>query len=66
MSLFQSQARFQPIVIGCRRDLEDMLRLMAQHKVQPCIDSTYAFDDVRKAWDHYTARQLFGKVVIRL
>ena len=66
MSLFQSQARFQPIVIGSRRDLEDMLRLMAQHKVQPCIDSTYAFDDVRKAWDHYAARQLFGKVVIRL
>jgi NADPH:quinone reductase-like Zn-dependent oxidoreductase len=65
MPLFQSQARLQPIVVGSRRDLEDMLRLMAQHGVQPYIDSTYAFDDVRKAWDHYTARQLFGKVVIR-
>ena len=65
MPLFQSQARFQPIAVGSRRDLEDMLRLMSQHGVQPCIDSTYAFDDVRKAWDHYTARRLFGKVVIR-
>ncbi len=65
MAMFLSLARFQPIVVGSRRDLEDMIRVMSQHHVKPVIDSTYGFGDVRNAWDHYVARQLFGKVVIR-
>jgi NADPH:quinone reductase-like Zn-dependent oxidoreductase len=65
MTMFLSLARFQPIVIGSRRDLEDMIRLMSQQHVKPVIDSTFAFGDFRKAWDRYVARQLFGKVVIR-
>jgi len=65
MTMFFSLARFQPIVVGSRRDLEDMIRVMSQQRVKPVIDSTYGFDDVRDAWNHYVARQLFGKVVIR-
>jgi NADPH:quinone reductase-like Zn-dependent oxidoreductase len=65
MAMFLSLARFQPIVVGSRRDLEDMIRVMSQHHIKPLIDSAYDFGDVRNAWDHYVARQLFGKVVIR-
>ncbi len=65
MAMFLSLARFQPIVVGSRRDLEDMIRVMSQQHLKPVIDSTYGSDDVRGAWDHYVARQLFGKVVIR-
>jgi NADPH:quinone reductase-like Zn-dependent oxidoreductase len=65
MSMFMSMARFQPIVVGSRRDLEDMIRVMEQHEIKPVIDSSYAMDDAKEAWNHFAGRQLFGKVVIR-
>lgn len=65
MSLFQSQASLQPIVVGNRIDLEEMLRVIAQHSIKPVIDSVYAFEDLQAGWDHFAARNVFGKVVIR-
>jgi NADPH:quinone reductase-like Zn-dependent oxidoreductase len=65
MSMFMSQASFRPVAVGSRRDLEDLIKVMAQHDVRPVIDSTYAFDDIKAAWTHFSARKLFGKVVIR-
>ena len=65
MSLFISQARYQPITVGSRFDMEAMLRVMVAGAIKPVIDSSFAFDKVRTAWDHYMARDLFGKVVIR-
>jgi NADPH:quinone reductase-like Zn-dependent oxidoreductase len=65
MTMFLSLARFQPIAVGSRRDLEDMIRVMSRQQVKPVIDSAFDFADFRKAWDRFVARQLFGKVVIR-
>lgn len=65
MAMFMSQATFRPIAIGSRRDLEDMIRVISQHKIQPVIDSVYEFDEAKPALSHFEARQLFGKVVIR-
>ena len=65
MSMFRSQAPFQPIATGSRRDLEDMCRVFAQHEIRPVIDSVYSFEEARAAFTHYAAQNLFGKVVIR-
>ena len=65
MSMFLSQATFQPIATGSRRDLEDMCRVFAQHEIRPVIDSVYAFEEAKAALTHYAAQNLFGKVVIR-
>jgi NADPH:quinone reductase-like Zn-dependent oxidoreductase len=65
MTMFMSQARFQPIVVGSRRDLEDLCRAVDQHEIRPVIDSVFSFDDVKAGWTHFADRQLFGKVVIR-
>ena len=65
MSMFLSQATFQPIATGSRRDLEDMCRVFAQHEIRPVIDSVYAFEEAKAAFTHYAAQNLFGKVVIR-
>lgn len=65
MSLFMSQARFQPIAVGSRQDLEDMLRFIATHDIHPHIDSEYAFDDAKLAFQRLMTRNVFGKVVIR-
>src|ERR1700720_781503 len=39
MAMFLSQATYQPIPTGSRRDLEDLCRVLEQHKIQPVIDS---------------------------
>ena len=65
MSMFLSQARFQPIAVGSRRDLEDLCRVVEQHRIRPVIDSVFAFADAKAAWRHYAGRKVTGKVVIR-
>jgi NADPH:quinone reductase-like Zn-dependent oxidoreductase len=65
MSMFLSQARFQPIATGSRRDLEDLCRVMEQHNIRPVIDSVFSFDDAKAGWSHYAGRKVTGKVVIR-
>ncbi|MBB3236842.1 zinc-dependent alcohol dehydrogenase family protein [Phyllobacterium endophyticum] len=65
MSLFQSQATLRPTVVGNRLDLEEMLRVFDQHSIKPVIDNVYEFEDLKSAWDHFAARNVFGKVVIR-
>src|SRR5580704_12828443 len=64
-SMFISQATFQPIATGSRRDLEDLCRVMVQHQIRPVIDSVFSFDDAKAGWSHYAGRKVTGKVVIR-
>src|ERR1700675_2534621 len=64
-SVFMSQARFQPIATGSRRDLEDLCRLVEQHQIRPVIDSVYSFEDAKAGWSHYAGRKVTGKVVFR-
>ena len=65
MTMFLSQATFQPIATGSRRDLEDLCRVMEQHQIRPVIDSVFSFDDAKAGWSHYADRKVTGKVVIR-
>jgi NADPH:quinone reductase-like Zn-dependent oxidoreductase len=64
MTMFLSQATFQPIVVGSRRDLEDLCRVMKQHGIRPVIDSVFSFDEAKAGWSHYAGRKVTGKVVI--
>ncbi len=64
MTMFLSQATFQPIVVGSRRDLEDLCRTMEQHQIRPVIDSVFSFDEAKAGWSHYAGRKVTGKVVI--
>ena len=65
MTMFLSQATFQPIATGSRRDLEDLCRVIEQHEIRPVIDSVFSFDDAKAGWSHYAGRKATGKVVIR-
>jgi NADPH:quinone reductase-like Zn-dependent oxidoreductase len=55
---------FQPVVVGSRRDLEDLCRTMEQHQIRPVIDSVFSFDEAKAGWSHYADRKVTGKVVI--
>src|ERR1700719_4475998 len=63
--MFLSQATYQPIPTGSRRDLEDLCRVLEQHKIQPVIDSVLSFVDAKRGLSHYAGRKVTGKVVIR-
>jgi NADPH:quinone reductase-like Zn-dependent oxidoreductase len=65
MTVFMSQAKFHPIAIGSRRSLEDMIRVLVQHRIQPVIDSVFPLDEAKTGWAHFADRQLFGKVVFK-
>src|SRR6202165_5756547 len=43
MAMFLSQATYQPIPTGSRRDLEDLCRVLEQHQIRPVIDSGFSF-----------------------
>lgn len=65
MSMFLSQARYQPITVGSRQDLDDLLRFVTHHAIRPCIDSTWDFGDAKRGFERLISRNVFGKVVIK-
>ena len=64
MRLFLSQARYECIGVGSRADLEDLIRVVANHQLRPVIDTSFAFDDFDKALARLAGRNVFGKVVV--
>ncbi|MCS0627919.1 NAD(P)-dependent alcohol dehydrogenase [Telluria mixta] len=64
LPMFMSQARYQSIALGSRQDLQDLVRFIAEHRIRPVIDSSYAFDDARLAFERLMTRNVFGKVVV--
>jgi NADPH:quinone reductase-like Zn-dependent oxidoreductase len=64
MRLFVSQARYECIGVGSRADLEDLIRVVASHRLRPVIDSVFAFDDFDKALARLAGRDVLGKVVV--
>jgi NADPH:quinone reductase-like Zn-dependent oxidoreductase len=45
---------------------EDFLRACDTHRLQPCIDRVFGFDDVLEAVKYYQTGAKLGKVVIRV
>ena len=61
----QKQAIIRGISVGPLRALERMLKKFDEIKLHPVIDTVYAFNDARAAFDHLE-RGAFGKIVIRV
>jgi NADPH:quinone reductase-like Zn-dependent oxidoreductase len=56
--------RLQGVLVGPRASFEAMNRAIAQSRLEPVIDQTFAFADVRAAFEHLASGQHFGKVAI--
>ena len=65
MSVFMNQVTLRCISVGSRSDLEALLRAVDAHAMHPVIDRVFPFAEARRAWEHYAAGHVFGKVVIR-
>ncbi|HRE16745.1 MAG TPA: NAD(P)-dependent alcohol dehydrogenase [Rhodocyclaceae bacterium] len=59
------QIRMQGISVGNRDGFEAMVKGIAQHRIQPVVDSVFAFDDLHQALDHLKAARHFGKICLR-
>ena len=55
----------QGISVGHRRGLEDLVRAVDLHALQPVIASEHAFEDAPAAFERLAAGP-FGKVVVRV
>ena len=64
MSMFMSQARYQPIALGSRNDLETLIECVRTNDIHPVIDSLFKFDEAKLAYERLMTRNVFGKVVI--
>jgi NADPH:quinone reductase-like Zn-dependent oxidoreductase len=51
--------------VGSRKDTEDLLSFLEQHRIEPVIDAVYDFGKVPDALDHLD-RGPFGKIVVEL
>lgn len=52
------------ILVGSRQMFEEMNHAIALHHLHPVIDSTFGFDELRKAMFHMEAGTHIGKIVV--
>jgi len=57
--------RLHGVSVGSRRDMEQLLAFVENHRISPIIDAKYSFDALPDALDHL-ARGPFGKIVVEI
>jgi alcohol dehydrogenase len=65
-ALFTAAAITQPIRVGSRNDLLDLLRVAIAIDLDPIIDRVFPFDEAPAAFKHLHGATHIGKIVIRL
>ncbi|MBR8832569.1 MAG: NAD(P)-dependent alcohol dehydrogenase [Stigonema ocellatum SAG 48.90 = DSM 106950] len=65
VSILHKHVRVQGIYVGSRDMFEAMNRAIAQQKLRPVIDRTFAFTEARVALAYLESGAHFGKIVIR-
>ncbi len=58
------QIRLQGITVGHRNGFEAMLRAMDQMAIQPIIDRSFEFNDLKEGLQYLKSGNQFGKIVI--
>jgi NADPH:quinone reductase-like Zn-dependent oxidoreductase len=56
--------RMQGVTVGHRDGFEAMIRAIAQHKLTPVVDRTFAFEELKEAMVYLKSGAQFGKVCI--
>lgn len=64
--VMRKSIRLYGIYVGSRRMFLDMNKAIAQHRLAPVIDKTFAFEDAKAAFRTMESATHFGKIVIKL
>lgn len=63
--LFSRQLTLMGSMMGTRRELVTLLKLVEEGKIHPVIDSTFPLSEARQAQTRMLERQNFGKIVLK-
>ncbi|MBT1631555.1 zinc-dependent alcohol dehydrogenase family protein [Curtobacterium flaccumfaciens] len=63
MDVIWHQTHIQGIAVGHRRSFSDLVAFLEEHRIEPVIDTVYAFEDAKAAYAKLAAGA-FGKIVI--
>jgi NADPH:quinone reductase-like Zn-dependent oxidoreductase len=64
--ILRKQVAVQGIFVGSRENFVAMNRAIAQNGLRPAIDSVFAFEDARAAFQKMEGASHFGKIVIQV
>lgn len=64
--LFWSQAQIMGSTMGNDNEFIEMLSFIAQHNIIPTIDQVYSFDDYINAFNRFTSKEHYGKIVLNI
>ncbi|MGE3643153.1 MAG: NAD(P)-dependent alcohol dehydrogenase [Beijerinckiaceae bacterium] len=59
------QVRLQGVTVGSRETFEAMLRAIAIHGIEPVIDGTFTFENIREAFSRMDANAHVGKIIVK-
>ena len=65
-NILPSRVSLDPVTVGSRADLENLVRAMALHEVRPVIAREYAFDQLGAALIDLARGEHFGKIVVSI
>lgn len=65
IQLLRKRIKLQGIFVGSRATFEEMNRAIELHQLRPVIDKTFAFDQMRAAYEYQHSGAHVGKVVVR-
>lgn len=64
--MVMQQQRLQGVTVGSTEDLQAMVNAIAQNRLKPVIDRTFAFADAKAAFAYVASGRHFGKVAIAI
>ena len=64
--MFWNQITIQGSTMGNDQEFADMVAFLAEHKIEPKVDSVRPFDQIVSAFDDMRDGKVFGKLVIRI
>lgn len=66
VALMAKQVRLQGLVVGSRRDQQDMIRALEATGLRPVIDRSFALEELADAFRYEESGQHFGKISITI
>ncbi len=63
-ALFSSQLVVSGIMVGSRKQQEDMIRAIAANKIKPVVDSSFPLERIADAYRHQASQKHFGKICL--
>lgn len=62
--LMMRQQRLQGIVVGSRKQQQDMIAAIEANQIHPVIDAVYSLDEIAKAFELQQSAKHFGKICL--